>query len=162
MLGQGKVDGCLLMLAKPRTFMNNSGEAVRYLIDRFHLSPQELLVIYDDMDLPMGKLRLRPDGGAGGHNGLKSIISTIATQQFPRLRIGIGKPSANQNDIDFVLGSFNSAEKEVMGELVELGAQAVLCVVRDGLEQAMNRFNGPDDPVLPDGHSRELNGGGVP
>ena len=161
-LGQGRVDDRLLVLAKPRTFVNHSGEAVRYLLDRFHASPQELLVVYDDMDLPIGKLRLRPDGGAGGHNGLKSIIATIATQQFPRMRIGIGRPSGSQNEIDFVLGPFNSVEKEMVEEVVELGAQASLCVIRDGLQQAMNRFNGPEDPAASEGGRLQARRGAAP
>ena len=140
-IGQGMVGSCPVVLAKPRTFVNNSGEAVRYLLHRFQTIPQELLIVYDDMDLLLGRIRIRPWGSAGGHNGLKSIIGTICTQQFPRLRLGIGRPQEDEDDVSFVLGSFDSAEEKPMKEAVERAADAVSCLIQEGLQEAMNRFN---------------------
>ena len=140
-VGQGTVDDHLVVLAKPRTFMNRSGEAVTYLLDRFHATPQQLLIIYDEMDLPPGRIRLRPGGSAAGHNGLKSIIGAVSSQDFPRLRVGIGKPDTEQDDISFVLGSFSDDEKRLVADAAAQAVEAALCVVREGVSQAMNRFN---------------------
>ena len=141
LLGEGAVDGHPVVLAKPRTFMNRSGEAVTYLLDRFHATPQQLLIIYDEMDLPPGRIRLRPSGSAAGHNGLRSIIGAVSSQAFPRLRVGIGKPSPEQNDIAFVLGSFNGDEEKLVADASTRAVEAALSVVCEGLSQAMNQFN---------------------
>ena len=139
-LGQGAIEGRQVVLAKPRTFMNLSGRALRYVRDRFGVPPERMLVVYDDMDLPLGKLRLRLSGSSGGHNGLNSIIGELDTQEFPRLRIGIGRP--NQPDtIAHVLGGFTSAEKREIAEALSVAADAVEAVLAEGVERAMNGFN---------------------
>ena len=140
-VGEGEVEGQAVVLAKPRTFMNRSGDAITYLLDRFRAKPQQLLIVYDEMDLPPGRIRIRPQGSAAGHNGLKSIIGAVSTQQFPRLRVGIGKPAPGQDDISFVLGAFSSAESRLVAEATERAVEAALCVVHEGVDQAMNRYN---------------------
>ena len=139
-LGQGTIDGCRVVLAKPRTFMNLSGRALRYLRDRFGVPPERMLVVYDDMDLPLGKLRLRLSGSSGGHNGLNSIISEIDTLEFPRLRIGVGRPTQS-NTIAHVLGGFTQAEQQDIAEALSSASDAVEVVLAEGVERAMNRFN---------------------
>ena len=139
-LGQGTIDGCRVVLAKPRTFMNLSGRALRYLRDRFGVPPERMLVVYDDMDLPLGKLRLRLSGSSGGHNGLNSIISEIGTQEFPRLRIGVGRPTQS-NTIAHVLGGFTQAEQQDIAEALSSASGAIEAVLAEGVERAMNRFN---------------------
>jgi len=129
-----------VVLAKPRTFMNLSGRALRYLRDRFGVPPERMLVVYDDMDLPLGKLRLRLSGSSGGHNGLNSIISEIGTQEFPRLRIGVGRPTQS-NTIAHVLGGFTQAEQQDIAEALSSASGAIEAVLAEGVERAMNRFN---------------------
>ena len=132
-----------LALLKPQTYMNASGEAVEQVVRAWRLSPSQLLVIYDDMDLPPGHLRLRPRGSSGGHRGMESIIAHLGTQDFPRLRIGIGRPPAGVDPADYVLAPFTAAEKAVIDRAVERAAEAVLAVVATGLTLAMSRYNGP-------------------
>ena len=129
------------MLAKPRTFMNNSGEGVEYLLTRFGALPGDLLVIYDDMDLPMGRLRLRTSGSGGHHNGIRSIVAALQTQEIPRLRIGIGQPPPGQDSIPYVLGRFDPDEKKPIAQSVSDAADAVDCILAENIEVAMNRFN---------------------
>ena len=140
-LGEGEVDGRRVVLAKPRTYMNHSGEAVKYLLDRFHATPRQLLIVYDEMDLPLGRIRVRPSGSAAGHNGLKSIIGSVSTQAFPRLRVGIGKPKPGEDDISFVLGAFSDEDGRLVDEATKRAVEAALCVVREGIDKAMNRYN---------------------
>lgn len=139
-LGQGEVEGCRVVLAKPRTFVNRSGKAIVYLRDRFGVPPDRTLIVYDDMDLPLGKLRLRPAGASGGHNGMNSIIDSLGTENFPRLRIGIGRP--DQPDvIAHVLGGFSEQEKEHIADAVNLAVDAIDLIMADDINTAMNRFN---------------------
>ena len=140
-LGEGEVAGRRVVLAKPRTFMNRSGDAVRYLLDRFRATPQQILVVYDEMDLPPGRIRIRPSGSAAGHNGLKSIIGSVSTQAFPRLRVGIGKPAPGEDDISFVLGGFSDEDGKLVDEATKRAVEAAFCVVQEGIDQAMNRYN---------------------
>ena len=140
-LGRGEVGDLPVVLAKPRTFMNNSGEGVAYLLNRFGLSPQDLVVIHDDMDLTLGSIRIRPRGGAAGHNGIRSIIATLATQEFPRLRVGIGKVPEGLDGVEYVLGAFSPQEGQVIEGAVAVVAEAVTCLLREGIEAAMNRYN---------------------
>jgi PTH1 family peptidyl-tRNA hydrolase len=130
-------------LAKPRTFMNRSGTAVAALLQWLKLSPQQLLVIVDDADLPLGQIRLRASGGSGGHNGLRSIIEALGgNEQFPRLRVGIGRRGRPGEDItDHVLSRFEPAERDTAARAVATAAEAVRCCVTEGLTEAMNRFN---------------------
>ncbi len=139
-----------IRLLKPTTYMNVSGQSVRACADWFKTDPKHILVIYDDMDLPLGKLRLRPSGSAGGHNGMKSIISHLGTQNFPRLRLGIGRgghtdgaiaTKANQNVTNHVLGGFTATETKILPEMLGLAESTVTSILADGLEKAMSLYN---------------------
>ena len=131
--------GALVM--KPVTFMNLSGEAVGEAARFYKIAPDHVLVISDDVDLPLGKLRIRTVGSAGGHNGLKSIIQHLGTDQFPRLKIGVGgKPHPDYDMADWVLGKLQGEDKKVIDEAVKRAADAVECYLRDGPQKAMNRF----------------------
>ena len=141
LIGEGHIETNRVVLAKPRTFVNRSGSAVVYLLSRYRVSPQSLLVIYDDVDLPLGTIRLRPDGSAGGHKGMTSIIDEIGTQAFPRLRIGIGRPPAGIDQIEHVLGAMSADEKKMAEQAISLAAEAAVSVLTEGLTAAMNRFN---------------------
>ena len=141
-LGRGAHWEQEVVLAKPRTFMNNSGEAVAYLLTRFGARPADLVVIYDEMDLPVGKLRIRPSGSAAGHNGMWSIIAALGTQEFPRVRVGIGHPRLEQHQvISHVLASFSADESAVIARTVERVVEAVDCLLAEGITAAMNQFN---------------------
>jgi PTH1 family peptidyl-tRNA hydrolase len=130
-----------LVLAKPQTFMNLSGQAVSALV-RFYKVPMEnLLVVYDDVDLPLGTLRLRPAGGSAGQKGMTSIIEKLGTQDFPRLRIGIGRPSGRMEAAAYVLQDFSTAETELLSITLDRAVDAVLTFVTEGLTMAMNRYN---------------------
>lgn len=130
-----------IRLLKPQTFMNLSGQSVRATIDWFKLPPESVLVVYDDLDLPLGKIRLRLSGSAGGHNGMKSIISHLGTQKFPRVRMGIGKSAGEKDTISHVLGKFSEAEKPVINEVIYLVNDAIEVSLKQGIEQAMNLYN---------------------
>ena len=140
-IGTGFFGGHEVVLAKPRTFMNNSGEGVEYLLTRFPAKPSDLLVIYDDMALPVGRLRLRPEGSDGGHNGIRSIMQHLQTTGFPRLRIGIGGPPGDDSSIPHVLGRFDKDEEETIAETMVQAVAAVECVLEENIDIAMNRFN---------------------
>jgi PTH1 family peptidyl-tRNA hydrolase len=132
------------ILAKPLTWMNRSGLAVRLLRDQFPELPlSRLLVVVDDLDLPLGKLRFRRDGGAGGHNGLGSLIDELETGEFPRLRLGIGRPAAGGREdvVDWVLQPFLVEERDLVNEVTDRAVEGVHVFARGGIEQAMNRFN---------------------
>ena len=136
-----------LRLLMPQTFMNESGRAIRSALDWFGLQPQELLVVVDDMDLPLGKLRLRASGSAGGHNGLRSTISHLGTQDFPRLRIGIGAPADNPVErkartIGHVLGRFSPDEQPLLAQVLAEVEAGIGLIQRQGLSRAANRING--------------------
>ena len=132
--------GALVM--KPATYMNLSGEAVGEAARFYKLSADHVLVISDDVDLPLGKLRLRSGGSAGGHNGLKSVIQHLGTDQFPRLKVGVGgKPHPDYDLADWVLGKLQGEDKKLMDETVKRAAAAVECLLKDGLQKAMNQYN---------------------
>lgn len=138
--------GQRLRLLKPTTFMNRSGQSIRAVVDWFKLPEDSVLVIYDDMDLPTGRLRLRLSGSAGGHNGMKSAIAHLGTQNFPRLRIGIGRPSelgaeVEGETISHVLGRFSPSEDRLLTQALDQVISAVELSLRQGVEQAMNRYN---------------------
>lgn len=137
--GEGTIGGRKIRLLKPLTYMNHSGQAIRAVLDWYKLEPASVLVVYDDMDLPVGRLRLRLSGSAGGQNGMKSAIAHLGTQAFPRLRIGIG--SKNQDAISHVLGSFSPSEQTIMKDVVQLSAGAIELSLREGVEKAMSLFN---------------------
>jgi peptidyl-tRNA hydrolase, PTH1 family len=144
--GSGRVAGGTVMVAKPLTFMNLSGDAVRLLTNVYTESTTDMIVVYDDIDLPLGRLRIRPNGSAGTHNGMRSIISSIATENFPRLRVGIG--SAEQGRLrDYVLDEFTADEEPIVERAVERSVDALLLFVRGDLKRAMNQFNRDEDAV---------------
>ena len=128
-------------LLKPLTYMNNSGQSVRAVLDWYKLSMEDILVIYDEMDLPFGRLRMRLSGSAGGHNGMKSIISHVGGKTFPRLRLGIGKSAHKGATIGHVLGKFSSSEKKLIDELMKLSEDAIVLGLQDGVEKAMSYNN---------------------
>lgn len=130
---------CLVM--KPQTFMNLSGEAVREAVQFYKIPADRVLVIYDDVSLPVGKLRVRPTGSAGGHNGIKNIIAHLGTQDFPRIKIGTGAPGEGGDMIDWVIGVPSQAERKVLVESFERAIEAAECIIEDGCQKAMNHFN---------------------
>ena len=139
LVGRGTIAGCPVLLAKPQTYMNESGRAVRALVRRYGLAPQDLLIVYDDVDLPVGAIRIRPRGSAGGHHGMASVIEALGTQEIPRVRIGIGRPPGDT--AEYVLSRFSPEERPVVEEAVERAADAVETILREGIEVAMGRFN---------------------
>jgi PTH1 family peptidyl-tRNA hydrolase len=144
--GEFRSAGDRIVLLKPTTYMNKSGQSVRAVLDWYKLSPTAVLVIYDDMDLPTGKLRMRLSGGAGGHNGMKSIISHLGTKEFPRLRIGVGSADKNgdQGDavVSHVLGRFAPEDRKIVDAVIPMAVDAVDMSLRKGVERSMNLYNG--------------------
>jgi PTH1 family peptidyl-tRNA hydrolase len=130
-----------LYLVKPDTFMNNSGVAVSDCLKRWEVMPEELLVICDDLSLPLGKIRIRARGSDGGHKGLKSIIAEIRTAEFPRLRMGIGQPLSNYPAEEYVLRPFAKSERKIVRQMLKTAAEAADFSISEGVERAMNRFN---------------------
>lgn len=131
-----------VLLMKPQTYMNNSGEAVRAAMDFYHLTPQDLLVIYDDMDMPVGRLRLRQKGSAGGHNGIKSIIAQLGTEEFPRIRVGVGaKPNPQYDLADWVLSKFSEEDMTALQPALEHAADAAVKIVGGDMNTAMNLYS---------------------
>jgi PTH1 family peptidyl-tRNA hydrolase len=131
------------LVAKPRTFMNLSGDAVGEAVHRYHIDSDKLLVVYDEADLPLGKLRIRERGSAAGHRGMGSVIEILGTQDILRLRIGIGRPGEpTANTIDHVLGDFTAEEANIVEQVLELAVDALDCVLAEGPASAMSRFNG--------------------
>jgi peptidyl-tRNA hydrolase, PTH1 family len=140
--GEGRApNGDKLRLLKPLTYMNRSGQAIRAAIDWYKLPPESVLIVYDDMDLPVGRLRLRLSGSAGGHNGMKSAIAHLGTQNFPRLRIGIGKSDADKDTVSHVLGKFSPNETQLMSEVLQLAVDAVEFSLKQGVQKAMSLYN---------------------
>ncbi|MFN0052250.1 MAG: aminoacyl-tRNA hydrolase [Planctomycetales bacterium] len=132
-----------LLLLAPQTYMNNSGRSVRQAVDFFQLVPADVLVVCDDLNLPLGKLRIRKSGSAGGQKGLANILQHLGTEAVPRLRIGIDPPPGGRDAADYVLDRFSKAEAALMVTAVGQAADAVACWLREGIDQAMNRFNAP-------------------
>lgn len=140
--GKGMIEGQKVVLAKPQTFMNLSGESVRELVDFYKIDPEEeLIVIYDDISLDVGKLRIRAKGSAGGHNGIKNIIAHVGGQVFPRIKVGVGEKPPKYDLADYVLGHFSKAEQELMEEGYEDAAKAVEMIVSGDISGAMNEYN---------------------
>ena len=130
-----------ILLVKPLTYMNESGRAVGPLLSWFKLGPEDLVVVHDDMDIPVGTVRIRKKGGAGGHNGMKSVIYHVGDENFVRVRIGIGRPGEHQDVIRHVLTPFSAEDVPKVREAIEYLLPAVECIVRDGVDLAMNRYN---------------------
>lgn len=142
LLGSGRAGSDKVVLIKPQTYMNLSGESVRALVDFYKIDPErELIVICDDINLPPGKVRIRAKGSAGGHNGLKNIILNLGTEQFIRIRVGVGARPEYMDLVDYVLGRPSGEDKKLMEEGIATAAEAALAVVTDGVDAAMNRFN---------------------
>ena len=137
------ISGEKVLVMKPITYMNLSGEAVRQAVDFYKVAPDHVLVVSDDTALAVGKLRIRAKGSAGGHNGLKNIIQHLGTDQFPRIRVGVGeKPHPDYDLADWVLGKFTGEDKKAIDAAVKRAADAIECILSDGLDKGMNRFNG--------------------
>lgn len=130
-----------VLLVKPQTFMNNSGIAVKNLLEDYNLTPQEILVVYDDLDLPLGSIRLRKSGSSGGHRGVKSIIENIKTENFPRLKIGIGRPQHKSQVADYVLSPFNKDEKLLVEKVINEAGKCLLNVLKYGVDKSLDICN---------------------
>lgn len=140
---QTTYNGRKLLLLKPTTYMNLSGRSVLQLSAYFHVPPQRIIVLFDDISLEPGRLRIRPEGSAGGHNGIKSIIAELGSQAFPRVKIGVGAKAHPEQDLaDWVLSTFSSAEEKALTSALERAAEAALCIIDKGVPEAANRFNG--------------------
>ncbi len=136
-----RADGEDVLLVKPRTFMNRSGQAVAPMLRRKGLGVEDLIVVLDDVELDCGKIRIRKKGGAGGHNGLQSVIQALGTEDFVRVRVGVGPRPAGEHLVGHVLGPFSAEERAKMKDSMPRAADAVLAVIRDGADKAMNDFN---------------------
>ncbi len=147
--GSGKIGGVKVLLAKPKTFVNLSGEAVGQLIRKYSMAVDDLIVICDDLDLPLGKLRLRPGGSAGGHKGINSLISALGSKDFCRIKVGIGRPTKEEGTaitdedaiVDYVLSDFIPQEETAINQAIARVAEAVHCILAEGITAAMNKFN---------------------
>lgn len=141
-VAEGKIGGKSVLLLKPHTYMNLSGEAVAEAMRFYKLTPQELLVIYDDIDLDLGRLRIKAGGSAGSHNGMRSIVARVGSEKFPRLRIGIGKPKPPMDLAAFVLQKLRAEQKKAFLANSERAAEAALEILRHGVEEAQQKYNG--------------------
>lgn len=139
--GTGTIGKEKVILVKPQTYMNLSGNSVKEFVDFYKISKEEILVIYDDMDIEPGKIKIRKKGSAGGHNGMKSIVSMLGTEEFTRIRIGIGRPEHNGDDINYVIGSIPEEEIPKLEEGVEKAKKAVIEILKNGVDSAMNKLN---------------------
>jgi len=148
-IGIGELAGTKVAVAKPQTFMNLSGQSISRLVKKFDINFDDLLVIHDDLDLPLGKIRIRRGGGSGGHKGIESIISCLGSQDFPRLRVGIGRPTATGGSTEitdadvtnYVLSDFTPEQKPIINQAIPRVSEAIHCLLTEGLTAAMNRYN---------------------
>ena len=146
--GEGFIDGEKVILVKPMTYMNNSGESVSEIVKYYKIDPDmELIIISDDLNLDVGVLRIRAKGSAGGHNGLKSIIKCVGTESFDRVRIGVGKVPAGTDVITHVLTRFSRADRAIVKESFEVAADAIVSIISDGIDKTMSKFNGPIEQI---------------
>lgn len=139
--GTGRIGDSEVVLAKPRTFMNASGDSVKMLTQRFKATLPDLLVIHDDLDLPLGKIRFYSGGGSGGHKGIESIIARLGSRDFVRVRVGVGRPQPSVDPVEYVLGDFSPLESAVIEEAIHQVGEAVPFALREGLTAAMNKYN---------------------
>ena len=141
--GQANYAGTKVFLLKPQTYMNLSGRSVLQLSAYYNIPPQRIIVLFDDISLEPGRLRVRPDGSAGGHNGIKSVIAELGSQEFPRVKIGVGaKPHPDADLADWVLSGFSASEEKALLPALERAADAALCIIDKGCAEAANRYNG--------------------
>lgn len=141
LIGRGMIAGEKVVLAQPQTYMNLSGEAVRELKDFYKVTNDEIIIIYDDISLDVGQLRIRTKGSAGGHNGIKSIISHLGTDEFPRIKVGVGDKPRGWDLADYVLGRFKDEEQETMRESMKKASEACACMIKEDIQSAMNQYN---------------------
>ncbi len=141
LVGRGMIDGMRVILAKPQTYMNLSGESIREITDFYKIEPENIIIIYDDISLDVGQLRIRKKGSAGGHNGVKNIIAHLGTQEFPRIKVGIGNKPEGWDLADYVLSKYTKAEQEALEEASEGVIGAVKLMLADDIEAAMNKYN---------------------
>ena len=142
LIGKGVIEGQKVVLVKPQTFMNLSGEAVVQAVRFYKIPPEHVIVVSDEISLPIGKLRIRDKGSAGGHNGIKNIIAHLGTDVFPRVKVGVGAPSHPDYDmVDWVIGSFSAQEKKIVDEALDRALDAAECIISRGVTEAQNRFN---------------------
>ena len=139
--GEASLSGERIVLVKPLTFVNLSGQCIKALLKEFSIVPQELIVIHDDLDLHLGEIRLKGRGGSGGHKGVESIVASLGTENFARVRLGIGRPPGRQDPADYVLRPFTKRQQEQVDFILGEAAQAVISIIKYGLEKAMNVFN---------------------
>ena len=140
--GKAVIGGQKVILLKPQTYMNSSGESIRAAADYYKVAPEDILVIYDDISLAPGQLRIRAKGSAGGHNGIKNIIAQLGTQNFYRIKVGVGAKPKGWDLADYVLGRFSSKEREVVDAAIQDAADAVEMIIEKGIDAAMNHYNG--------------------
>ena len=139
--GEVTLGGQRVLVVKPQTYMNLSGEAVKLAGGFYKIPPERILVLYDDVSLPLGKLRIRASGSDGGHNGIKNIIAHLGTDAFPRIKVGVGAPQREDGLVDWVIGSFTASERKVVDEAIDKALDAAECVIEKGVSEAQNRFN---------------------
>lgn len=140
-IGKGFIIGQRVILAKPLTYMNLCGETVEELLNYFKIAPESLIVVHDDLDMEFGKIKIKEKGGHGGHNGVRSIVSTLETKGFLRLKLGIGRPASNKPVKDYVLRSFDEEQMDFLPDLIKLGEKALLSIITQGAQIAINEFN---------------------
>ena len=140
-LGTGKIAGKEVILAKPKTFMNLSGKSVKSLMRRFKTTPSDIVIIHDDLDLPLGKIRLYTGGGSGGHKGIESVIDHLESRDFLRIRVGIGRPPEGEDTVDYVLSDFRPEENPEVENTIVRVSEATLCLLREGIVAAMDKYN---------------------
>ncbi|HWE00347.1 MAG TPA: aminoacyl-tRNA hydrolase [Bryobacteraceae bacterium] len=141
LVGQGTIGGKPVLLAKPQTFMNLSGVAVKPLMEKYEIAPADLILVYDDLDLPWGSLRVRPGGSAPGHNGVKSVIAKLGTEEFPRVRLGVHPGHPLQSGADYLLSRFSRRQTEELDTFIDLAADATESIIAEGVEKSMTGFN---------------------
>ena len=133
-----------ILLVKPKTYMNLSGKSASYILNKYQIAKSDFILISDDVNLPIGKIRFRSQGSSGGHNGIKSVIAALGTNEFPRLRIGIGSPDFDQELADFVLGNWTEEEFEKMQKVISMAEEAIIFALQEGIIKSMNKYNGMD------------------
>ena len=139
--GTGSIEGEKVILVKPQTYMNLSGECVRPFVDFYKIKLENIIIIYDDIDIPTGITKIRKKGGAGTHNGMKSVIAELQTENFARIRVGIGKPKYKDDMINYVIGAIPEEEISMLDEGTTKAAKAMVSIIKDGIDTAMNKFN---------------------
>lgn len=139
--GNGVIEGEKVILLKPQTFMNLSGQSIREIIEFYKIEKEQVIVIFDDIDIEPGNIKIRKAGGAGTHNGMKSVVKELNTQHFKRIRVGIGKPEEKEHLVEYVLGAISDEDRENLEKGTDLAKQAVIEIIKNGIDIAMNKFN---------------------